>query len=226
VLEKIRLLSSLLPIVFFVIFCKKKASKELWVFFIYCNISFVFDLFLSVSPWASEHRYLIWNIFGILEIGFLSYFFYLIINQRLIRLLILLFSLCFIIFSLFYSKSDNDQNDQYNSIMNSVGSVLILILTLCYIMNSMKQTDEPINILNPVFLIVIAILLNVSSTLFLTIISNHLTVNEMEKYWNISNYSNILMNLIFSSAFVLFYYQHKPKPPESKIVDFTSPNDR
>ena len=222
-LEKIRLLSSLLPIVFFVIFCKRKASKELWVFFIYCIISFGFDMFLSVSAWASVHRYFIWNVYGILEIGFLSYFFYLVINQRLIRLLIVLFALCFIVFSLLYSKTDTDL---YNSTMSSVGSVLILILTLCYIMNSMKQTEEPINIFHPVFLIVIALLINVSSTLFLIIISNHLTINEMEKYWNISNYSNILMNSIYSSAFILFYNQHKPKPTESNFVDFTSPNDR
>jgi hypothetical protein len=93
-------------------------------------------------------------------------------------------------------------------------------------MNSMKQSEEPINIFHPIFLIVIALLINVSSTLFLIIISNHLTINEMEKYWNISNYSNILMNLIYSSAFILFYNQHKPKPPESNFVDFTSPNDR
>ncbi len=48
----------------------------------------------------------------------------------------------------------------------------------------------------------------------------------MQKYWSISSYSNILMNLIFSSAFILFYNQQKPKPPESHSVDFTSPNDR
>jgi hypothetical protein len=110
--------------------------------------------------------------------------------------------------------------------MNSVGSVIILVLSLCYFLNSIKPTIVPTNIFTPQFLIVLALLLNVSSTLFLTIVSNNLTVDEMGKYWNISNYANILMNLIFSSAFVLFYYQHKPKPLENHVVDFTSPDDR
>jgi len=93
-------------------------------------------------------------------------------------------------------------------------------------MNVMKPTLEPISIFTPAFLISIAFLISVSSTLFLNIIANKLTISEMEKYWNISNYSNILMNIIFSSAFVLFYIQQKSKPPESHSVDFTSPNDR
>jgi hypothetical protein len=90
----------------------------------------------------------------------------------------------------------------------------------------MKPTSEPISIFTPALLISIAFLISVSSTLFLNIIANKLTISEMEKYWNISNYSNILMNIIFSSAFVLFYFQQKSKPPESHSVDFTRPNDR
>ena len=90
----------------------------------------------------------------------------------------------------------------------------------------MKPTIEPINIFTPAFLISIALLINVSGTLFLNIIANRLTINEMEKYWNISNYSNIIMNLIFVSAFVLFYFQQKSIPPENHSVDFTSPKWR
>jgi len=110
--------------------------------------------------------------------------------------------------------------------MSAVGSVIILVLSLCYLLNSMKPTVVPVSIFTPQFFIVIALLLNVSSTLFLTIVSNHYTLDEMEKYWNISNYANILMNLIISFAFALFYYQHKSKPVENHSVDFTSPNDR
>jgi hypothetical protein len=223
VLEKIQLLSSLLPIVFFVFFCKRKATKELWVIFVYFITSLAFDLFLALSLWASDHRFLIWNFFGILENILLSYFFYLIINQRLIRSLILLFSFLYLIFVLFYFKSDNDQ---FNSTMSAVGSVIILVLSLCYFLNTLKPSVEPTNFFTPQFLIVIALLLNVSCTLFLDLITSRLTFNELAKYWIINSYANILMNLIISSAFILFYNQHKSKPPENHSVDFTSPNDR
>lgn len=222
-LEKIRLLSALLPIIFFVIFCIRKASKELWVFFVYCVVSFAFDAFLATSIWASEHRFMIWNFFGVFEVVILSYFFYLIINQRLIRAIIVLLSLTYIIFSLFYLRA---YNDRYNSIMSAIGSVILLILALCYLIDILKPADVPVSIFTPVFLIVIALLLNISSTLFLTIIANRLTVDEMERYWSINHYSSIVMNILYSSAFVLFNYQQKSKPPESHTVDFTSPNDR
>lgn len=222
-LEKIRLLSPLIPIIFFGIFCRKRISKELWVFFIYCLASLLVDLFLATSFWASEHRFSIWNFFDVFEIVILSYFFYLIIHQRVIRLIIILLAILYITFYFFYSKSDNDQ---YHSTIGVVGSIIILIFTLFYIMYIMKPTLEPISILTPAFLISIALLISVSSTLFLNIIANKLTIIEMEKYWNISNYSNILTNLIYSFAFFLFYYQQKSKSPESHSVDFTSPNDR
>jgi hypothetical protein len=223
VLEHIKILSTAVPIVFFVIFCKKKATKELWVFFIYCILSFSFDLFLSLSIWASEHTFLVWNFFGVIENILLSYFFYIIINQRLIKVAIVLLSFFYVVFSLFHFNSNTEQ---FNSINGALGLVILLFLCLCYFINIMKPSSIPTNIYTPVFVIVFAMILSISSTLFLTVVSNQFTINEMQKYWNISSYANILMNLIVSSAFILFYNQHKPKPPESNFVDFTSPNDR
>lgn len=222
-LEKIRILSPLLPIIFFILFCIRKASKELWVFFVYCIASLIVDLCLATSVWASEHRFLIWNIYDVFEISILSYFFYLIVNQRLIRSIIIFLCVFYVIFSFFYSKSDNYQ---YHSTTGVIGSIIILLLTLTYITYIMKPASEPVNIFTPVFLITIAILINISSTLFLNIISNRLTIDEMEKYWSISNYSNIFMNIIFSAAFILFHFQQKHKPPESHSVDYSSPDDR
>jgi hypothetical protein len=49
----------------------------------------------------------------------------------------------------------------------------------------------------------------------------------MTKYWrSITVYNNILTNLLFAVAFLLYRFQHKNPTPESQSVDFTSPNDR
>jgi len=91
----------------------------------------------------------------------------------------------------------------------------------------MKQSTESVDILNPLFIIVIALLLYVACTLFLFIIANKLSAKEMEEYWGgITIYNNILTNLLFSTAFLLYHFQNKKPPPESRTVDFTSPNDR
>jgi hypothetical protein len=91
----------------------------------------------------------------------------------------------------------------------------------------MKPTGEPVNnIFNPVFLIVVGLLLFVSSTLFLFIVANRLSAREMDQFWIINTYANILTSFIFSAAFFLLYYQKKNPPPENQPVDFTRSEDR
>jgi hypothetical protein len=91
----------------------------------------------------------------------------------------------------------------------------------------MKNTQEIVNFFSPIFLIVIALLLYVASTLFLYVIASRLTTKEMEQYWSINHISNILTNLIFSAAFILHHFQNKPSPLKNHPVDFTRfPDDR
>ena len=110
--------------------------------------------------------------------------------------------------------------------LSSIGSVIILILSLSYIIASLGPSSIPVDVFTPVFLIVVGILFYVASTLFLYLIANNLSNDEMQKYWRINDYSNILTNVIFSSAFLLYRFQHKNPTHESHSVDFTSPNDR
>lgn len=222
-LQTISLISSLLPIVFFILFCSKTHIKGLWVIFLYSTASLLSDLFLS-STWGSNHTFLLWNIYTIIEYSILSFFFYTVIKLRLIRALIFIISTLYFIVFLFLIKSINLQ---FNSVLSFFSQVNILGLCLVYLFINMKQTSESIDILNPLFVIVIALLLYVACTLFLFIIANKLSAKEMAEYWGgITVYNNILTNLLFSVAFLIYRYQTKSKPSESHTVDFTSPNDR
>jgi hypothetical protein len=110
--------------------------------------------------------------------------------------------------------------------VSAIGSVILIILSLCYFMISMRPTVESLSILTPTFLIVVTIFIYVTSTLFLYLIVNKLSADKMHYYWKINDLSNILTNIILSAAFILFRFQHKIQPPESHTVDYTSPNDR
>jgi hypothetical protein len=224
VVPKISLLSSLLPIAFFILFCFKTSLKGFWVIFIYCTTSILFDVFVAASAWGMQHKLLLWNVYGIFEFLILAFFYFLVTKQRLIRLLIILFSVLYLIF---FSLSYRSDNDQFNSMMSSIGSVIILILSLSYIITSLAPSSIPVDVFTPIFLIVVGILFYVSSTLFLYLIANNLSNEEMQNYWRINDYSNILTNIIFSASFLLYRFQHKNPPPESHSVDFTSSkNDR
>ena len=216
-------ISSFLPIVFFILFCIKTNEKGLWVIFLYSIFSSVSDSLVTLQG-GSHNTFLLWNIYTIVEYSFLAYFFYLTIKLRLVRVLITIVSALFFIVFFILLKTINIR---FNSILSFFSQANILILCLVYIFTSMNQNTESLNILNPVFLIVIALLFYVACTLFLFIIANKLSEGDMAKYWrNITVYSNILTNLLFAAAFLLYRFQHKNPTPGSHSVDFTSPNDR
>jgi hypothetical protein len=223
VVPKISLLSSLLPIIFFILCCSKTRIRGFWVIFIYSIASLISDGFLANSEWGADHKYFLWNIFTLVEYFLLSYFFYLTIKVRLIKWLIVLFSVLFLGVFVILHKTIHYQ---YNSILSFISQVVTIALCLIYFISKMREPSESIDILNPEFLIVIALLLYIACTLFLFIMTSHLSEQEMNEYWRINNYSNILTNLLFSTAFLLYRLQHKKPTPENHQVDFTSPNDR
>jgi len=223
VLQKISLLSSLLPIIFFVIFCFKKATRELWVFFIVTLASCIFDILLTMSKWAFENIFLLWNLSTLVLYVLLIYFFYLIIKQNVIRIIIILLSIFYFILFFLYDKSNTEQ---FNSLMNTIGYVIYLILSLCYLIIALKPTSEPTNIFTPIFLIVLGLLISIASTFFLFIIASRLSKEEVHQYWSLNYYSNIVSNIIFSIAFFKSRNKRKNQPPENHLVDFTIPNDR
>ena len=220
---KISLLSSLLPIIFFILCCLKTRIRGFWVIFIYSIASLISDVFLANSGWANDHKYFLWNIFTLVEYLLLSYFFYLTIKVRLIKWLIVLFSSLFLVLFILLHKTIHYQ---YNSALSFISQVLILSWCLTYFISKMKEPSDSVDIFNPEFLIVIALLLYIACTLFLFIITSHLSEQEVNDYWRITNYGNILTNLLFSTAFLLYRFQHKKPTPENHSVDFTSPNDR
>ncbi len=152
----------------------------------------------------------------------LSYFFFLIIQNRKIKLLILFFAVIYLILFVFLASTSDDH---FNSILSAVGSVFLLTLCLIYLVHSMRLTTAPVSFFSPVFLIVIALLIYVASTLFLYIVASQLTEKEMDQYWSINHIVNILINVIASLAFISVRTQSKNPTPENQQLDFTPFSD-
>jgi hypothetical protein len=195
----------------------------MWVIFIYILSSFLIDALNTTIPLLNSHKYLIWNIYSIFEFLCYSYFFYIVIKSRIIKTSILF---CCVIYFLLFFFLPKTSSEQFNSVMSAIGSVIVIVLSLCYFMVCMKPTADPVDILTPTFLIVISIFIYVTSTLFLYLLVNRFSGKEMQKYWQLNDFSNILTNIILSSAFLLFRFKHKSAPPENRHVDFTNPYDR
>ena len=110
--------------------------------------------------------------------------------------------------------------------MSTIGYVIHIILSLYFLMLTLKPLSEPSNIFTPIFLIVVGLLISIASTFFLFIIEPKLSEAEIHQYWSLNYYSTIISNIIFCAAFTMSRYQKKIPPPESQHVDFTNPYDR
>jgi hypothetical protein len=221
--NSISLLSTLLPIIAFIWCCRKTHIKGFWVIFFYSIVSLLTDLFISASGWAHDHKFTIWNTFTLSEFLLLSYFFYLTFRVRKIKFAIAIVSIIYLITFIFFAKS---LNTEYNPILSFISQVVILSLCLIYLSINMRKTTVSFDLYDPILIIVVAILLYIASTLFLFVMADRLSENERNKYWIITNFSNILTNLLFSISFYLYRYKKLNPPPENHVVDYTSPNDR
>jgi hypothetical protein len=201
----------------------KTKEKGLWVIFFYISFAFFLDIAILATAWGKANKYTLWNVFILVEFTFLSYFFYLVIKQRLVRSLIIFSYLAFFVVYFFVVNHDKEK---FNSFLSAIESVLLLILSLSYFTIVMRPTAVPVTIFNPTLLVVFSILVYLASTTFLYVIANNLTEKQFHKYWSINDFANIICNLIYSFAFILYGYQKKRQSRENQIVDYTSPNDR
>jgi len=91
----------------------------------------------------------------------------------------------------------------FDSVTASVESISLISLSLVYFYEQISKPQSTFIYSSPNFWIVIALMVYMSSTLFLFIISNNLSVKEMKKYWAINNISGIIANIIFCIAFLV-----------------------
>ena len=195
------LLSPLLPIITFLAFCLRKSSKSLWVIFIYTLLEFFTDIFQSSTKWGNDHNFEIFGIFEIVEYSMFAYFFYLSIDNRVIKKIIVFISiLILLLLTITFIKSEKRE---FDSITASVESIAIIGLSLIYFFEQINKPQDNFIYSSPNFWIVIAFMIYMSGTLFLFIIANSLSTKEMEKYWAINNLSNVITNIIFCIAFLV-----------------------
>ena len=199
-------LSYVIPIVLFLLFCFKKAKIGLWVIFFYLLLSFAVDFFTGVSKFGHENARSITSIFTICEFAMLASFFYLSFSNQTFKKITLYIIPVVLIF--FVVNFVNSNKKDFDSTSASIESITLIIFSIAYFFGEISKPQPYLIYSSPDFWIVLAILIYMSSTLFLFIIANNLSPQEKEKYWVINRVSNFITNVIFCIAFVRNkYYQ-------------------
>jgi len=197
-LGKLIFLSYLLCITFFLVFCVRRPKRELYIIFIYIIYSLVFDL-VRTSVSNVKFAFLISSLFTIGELSICSYYFYLIIHSPVLKRIILAVScIALVIITVILIRSEKKGFDSFPA---SLESVTFILYSIIYFFEQINRPQQIFIYSSPNFWIVLGIMVYMSGTLFLFIIANNLSENELNKYWIINNISNLITNLSFSIAF-------------------------
>ena len=216
-IQAIALLSPILPLLTFLLFCTKERSAPLSIIFIYLVASFGIDLISTITSWGRAHTMFLWNLFAFLEFGIVMTFYYLILRPFKNKLPVIFVIVGYVIIAFVFS---NKSSEEFNSIMNSANAVIFVVSSIGYFIKQFSTVDFDRPVPLPIFWIVAGIMLSFSSTFFLYLISSHLSEAQKDKYWTLNAVSNILTNVIFSIAFILNKFQKKVPAPESHTPDY------
>jgi hypothetical protein len=200
-------LSEILPIIFYLSFIKRNRGEGLWVIFLYCCISPLTELVLSIVELKIPQFY-IYSSFTILEFTLFSFFFYSSLKGKKFKYVPVIGALLF--YGVAFANFTNQTEDSFDSLTASVES--ILVISYCILL-LYEQINDPTIIFvynTKKFWVIIAFFIYFSSTLFLFLYTREMTQKEHDKYWSINTFFEMLKNILFSIAFIMKKSDNKP----------------
>ncbi|WP_315817569.1 hypothetical protein [Paraflavitalea speifideaquila] len=207
-IQRLSIISGIIPIIFFLIFLKRNKESKLWVIFIYVTLSYLTDNLLSELPKPSPVKFYVFSFFTVMEYTFFSLFLYLSMKSKLIKQIIVWAAPLFITLVL-YSLFNKNQSNNFDAIPASIESILIIIFCVCFFFEQIRDMEVSFVYSSKTFWIIVAILIYMAATFFLFVSTQYFTQEERKAYWFINYISNIIKNLLLATAFIIPNY--KPK---------------
>ena len=206
------LFSYLLPIVVFLILLKKIKSWQLWVIFLYSFYSFSNDSVILYRDSKGLYINHFLYIFTVLEYLLLATYFWSIIQTKRLKTTLIVLTVLFASFCIFNILTKPYKS--FDSVQTSIEAILLIAYCIVYLFEEVNKPQITFIYSSFHFWIVIAILIYFSATFFLFVYANSLPLETAQDYWIISHFSNILKNIFFATAFII--YAKKPSKPNKQ----------
>ena len=206
--------SGILPIVFFILFYNRNKDGGYWAIFLYCILSLCADASYHISG-IKDYSFYILSTFSIVEYSLFAYFLYMAFKERVFKIVLIFCSVLFYSIAL-VNMFKGKRTESFDSLSASLESSLLIIYSIFYLYEQIKDPTVFYIYYSKKFWIIIAFLLYFSSTLFLFIYAVNLTREQYKFYWSINNIFDALKNLLFAVSFTM----RKNKPPEQPLESF------
>lgn len=137
------------------------------------------------------------------------------IRIRKLRITIILLSILFFIFQILYFF--NAPFYKIDTIPIGIETILLFVYILFFFYNYFKEIDNRYIYNEPCFWVAVGILLYLGGSFFFNILANHLSIEEMVNYWYVTYIAEVLKNLLFAIAMIIYARQPKETTPEKSI---------
>ena len=197
--------STLLPLVFFLLFkrnSKQESLRVIFLYILYCAINEGMSFYLQ-NIRSPNFRYLLYT-FTIIEYSFFCYFIYHIINTPKIKKTIIFIWVGFLLFSLFDLFYINEGHG-FDSFTSGIESIIILLLCVYYLFSQIIGSNNLLIYSTFDFWVVIGFLIYFSGTFFLYLMTDKMmkSLDFRQLYFIINISFNILKNLLLSIAMTM-----------------------
>lgn len=143
--------------------------------------------------------YYLLSAFTIIEYSIFSYVLYCILENKIFRLIILVCSALFYLFTLYIMMSA--EFFSFDSLSASIEAILIVAYCIFYLFDQMSKPQVIFIYQEPNFWFVVGFIIYFSGTLFLFIQASNLDRNIRDNFWKITLFLNIAKNILFAIAF-------------------------
>ena len=194
----------LLPLCFILI--KGKFKHRILALLVLYGTLFFGVLFIFQSlPQNFLNNYFL-GFYTLLEYSFFAYFFWLCIQSKGFRKIIILISILFVLYQFFYITSVNFT--RLDSISIGIETILVFIYIFYFFYEFSKNTKDVFIYNHYGFWLAVGIMIYLGGSFFFYILINSLTESEIDKFSNMTYVAEITKNLLF--AFSIFIYKKHP----------------
>jgi hypothetical protein len=198
VLKIIALLAQFSPLVLFFVFFKRVSKiVELRVIFFYVLVSF-FSIFLLGA--FQKNGSLIISISAVIEYAFFSTFFYICIQNKKFKKLIILISALTLSFEFFLFLTSKSNLDFWITIITAV---VIVFYSIFFFYEQVNSPETLFIYQSYNFWIVVGCIIYLSGTLFLFLYTADLPDKQRSSLWSINIVFELVKNVFFSIAFIV-----------------------
>ena len=143
------------------------------------------------------------TVYTFSEYALFSYIFWVNIKKPKIRLVILSLSVLFLCSQVYYFLAPKTQ--KIDSIPVGVETILIFLYTFIYFSQYFKLSRNIYVFNDPIFWIVVGILLYLGSNFFFNILVNQINQQLNDQYWYLTFIPEIIKNILFVVGIILFH---------------------